>query len=115
MGDTIGELVEMAFDKELNEAERPKELEVNIVERLRASDYTVYREQVSEIDPTKTIEFKVVSSCPLCKMTVDIDLKNGAKYTCGNCNLSRVRNGNGLKCTISRVDLDTFRSEGRRR
>lgn len=69
-----------------------------IKETLMASDYRVYEEPQSRIDPNKTLHVETGIRCPRCKTVLPV-LEHGDSQSC-KCGLSMTVYGNALECTI---------------
>jgi DNA-directed RNA polymerase subunit RPC12/RpoP len=70
-----------------------------VTERLIATDYIIYKEKQSEIDPTKTLHLEVGYGCPRCRTASNHVLQHGEETKCKHCNLSITLWGNALECT----------------
>ena len=68
-----------------------------IKETLVYSDYIVWEEKKSMIDPDKKIKVEIGLKCPHCKMELPY-LGHNEQSDCYKCGISFIRYGNALEC-----------------
>ena len=72
---------------------------MTIKEELHASDYEVYQNKPSQIDPDKKIRVFIGWNCPNCKTFHKKKLRHGKSFDC-ECGLSVIQWGSVLDCTL---------------
>jgi ribosomal protein S27AE len=69
-----------------------------IKEELSLSDYLVFEDKKSKIDPSKTLHVEVGMICPRCKTALPV-IQHGERMRCSVCHLRMENYGNLLICS----------------